>query len=449
MSIRIRNGVIVSLSRADAAPGSADEWAIDGRDRFAVPGFINMHTHVLQAEQPELPLAIMLSEGTTGMRQMAGSAELLGARARSRLGLPQHAPELLEMPGSLLMPFTASSVEDVRRLIADQRHQGADFIKVIDVDREVFFAAIEAAHGHGVRIAGHLPPSATLQEAAEAGMDCTEHLGAGGWVWFETSSEGATLRAEALTSESGGMTRWLGHIPFAEHFFSTAFVQRRVKKMLLNPVLSDSAATVERLRRAIDTFDDGAAQRLVETFAEQKTWHTPTLVRLRTQYCADDPAYAVHPWVSMLTDEDRRDYDDAHRRFLDLPDATRDTYHDCYDVALRLVGMMHSAGVPLMAGTDGTGATPGQGLASEFRELAAAGLAPLDVLRTATTLPASYLGRTHDLGAVDVGMRADVVLLDEDPLSSVDSLTRIAAVLRAGQFIAGQEIRSVVDQLAG
>ncbi|WP_185976254.1 amidohydrolase family protein [Mycolicibacterium sp. 018/SC-01/001] len=446
VSIRIRNGNIVSVSD-DRAPDS-DEWAVDGHGRYAVPGYNNMHTHALQAEFPDMPLAVMLSEGTTGMRQMAGSAQLLEARAQARLGVPPHAPRLLQMPGSLLMPFTASSVEDVQRQIAEQKHQGADFVKVIDVDREVFFAAVDAAHDSGMRIAGHLPLSVTLKEASEAGMDCIEHLGAGGYVWFETSSDGARLRAEEH-DDSGRMPGWLGHLPFADQLFSTTYVQKHVKKMLLNPVLSDSADTVARLRRAIDTFDDDAAQQLVDTFAQQKTWHTPTLVRLRTQYRADDPAYAVHPWVALLGEADRRDYEEARRRFLDLPDATRATYHDCYDMSLRLVGMMHAAGVALMTGTDGTGATPGQGLASEFGELAAAGLEPLDVLRSATTVPAAYLGRTRDLGVVAAGMAADFLLLDADPLSSVANMTRVAAVVRAGRFIAGGEIRSVIDQLAG
>ena len=114
VSIQMQNGAITSVID-EPAPGPQG-WAIDGGGRFVVPGYINMHTHVLQSERPELPLAVMLSEGTTGMRQMAGSADLLDARTRSQQGLPRYAPELLEMPGSLLMPFTASSVEDVRAL---------------------------------------------------------------------------------------------------------------------------------------------------------------------------------------------------------------------------------------------------------------------------------------------------------------------------------------------
>ena len=450
VSIRVRDGAITSVSASGDAEGPGDgEWAVDGAGRFVVPGYNNMHTHVLQAERPELFLATMLAEGTTGMRQMAGSEDLLDARAQSRLELTGYSPGLLAMPGALLMPFNASSVEDVERLIADQKRQGADFIKVVEVDREVFFAAVNAAHGNGMRIAGHLPPSVTPEEAAVAGIDCIEHLGTGGNVWFQTSSHGAALRTEADNAGTGRIPGWLSGLPFAEDLFSTDFVQQRVEKMLLNPALLDSAQTVSLMRRALDSFDVDAARHLVGVFARHKTWHTPTLVRLRTQYRADDPAYADHPWLSMLAEADRRDFHETRRRFLDLPADTQATYHDCYDMSLRLVGMMHTAGVPIMAGTDGPGASPGQDMASEFRELAAAGLRPLDVLRSATTVPAAYLNRTHDLGAIDIGFKADFLLLDTDPLSSAESLTQIAAVVRAGHFIARDEIRSVVDQLAG
>ncbi|MCV7212885.1 amidohydrolase family protein [Mycolicibacterium canariasense] len=449
VSIRVRNGVVIAVSALGAEDPVGGEWAIDGEGRFVVPGYANMHTHVLQNERPELFLATMLAEGTTGMRQMAGSDKLLDARRQSRLEPTGYAPGLLAMPGALLMPFNAKSIADVERLIAEQRRQGADFIKIIDADREVFFAAVDAAHSNGMRIAGHLPPSVTAAEAAAAGMDCIEHLGTGGNVWFQTSSDGAALRTEADHAESGRIPGWLSGLPFADHLFSTDFVQQRVKKMLLNPALLDSAETVALLRRALDSFDEDAAQHLVDAFARHKTWHTPTLVRLRTQYRADDPAYADHPWLSLLSDEDRRDFHATRDRFLDLPADTRATYHDCYDMSVRLVGMMHTAGVPIMAGTDGPSASPGQDLASEFRELAAAGLRPLDVLRSATTVPAAYLNRTHDLGAVDVGFKANFLLLDADPLASADNLSQIAAVIRAGHFIARDEIRSLIDQLVG
>jgi imidazolonepropionase-like amidohydrolase len=84
---------------------------------------------------------------------------------------------------------------------------------------------------------------------------------------------------------------------------------------------------------------------------------------------------------------------------------------------------------------------------SEFRELAAAGLAPLDVLRATTTQPAAFLGRSDRMGAVDAGMAADFLLLDGDPLASVDNLSRIDAVVNAGNYHTVTQLDERVDLL--
>jgi imidazolonepropionase-like amidohydrolase len=444
MSILVRDGRITAVSATADTPVAKDMWTIDGADRFVVPGYNNMHTHVLQEERASLFLATMLAEGTTGMRQMAGNDDLLRYRAQSRLPLGVHAPGLLAMPGDLLMPWNAGSADEVREEISRQKALGADFVKLIQVDRDAFFAAVKAAHDNGLKIAGHLPPGIGPAEAAQAGFDCIEHLGTSSDIWIETSSERATLRREEDTS--GPLPGWLTGLPFAGELFSTDLVTSAVSKSLINPALGNSPEAVALMRRALDSFDETAAQALMRAFTANSTWQTPTLVRLHSQYLADAPEYADHPWMKMLPAKTVGDYQDVRAKFVALPDETRTTYHRYYDMSLRMVKRIHDAGVPIMAGTDGPGTNP-SGLQEEFRELAAAGLTPLDVLRTATTAPAAYLGRADRMGVVAEGMDADFLLLDADPLADVKNLAAIAAVVRAGHFLPSQEIASAVEQL--
>jgi imidazolonepropionase-like amidohydrolase len=444
MSILVRDGRITTVSATKDTPVTKDMWTIDGADRFVVPGYNNMHTHVLQEERASLFLATMLAEGTTGMRQMAGNDDLLRYRAQSRLPLGVHAPGLLAMPGDLLMPWNAGSADEVREEITRQKALGADFVKLIQVDRDAFFAAVKSAHDNGLKIAGHLPPGIGPAEAAQAGFDCIEHLGTSSDIWIETSSERATLRREEDTS--GPLPGWLTGLPFAGELFSTDLVTSAVSKSLINPALGNSPEAVALMRRALDSFDETAAQALMRAFTANSTWQTPTLVRLHSQYVADAPEYADHPWMRMLPAKTVGDYQEVRGNFVALPAETRATYHRYYDMSLRMVKRIHDAGVPIMAGTDGPGTNP-SGLQEEFRELAAAGLAPLDVLRTATTAPAAYLGRTDRMGVVAEGMDADFLLLDADPLADVKNLAAIAAVVRAGHFLPRQEIDSTVEQL--
>jgi imidazolonepropionase-like amidohydrolase len=252
------------------------------------------------------------------------------------------------------------------------------------------------------------------------------------------------LRREEDTS--GPLPGWLTGLPFAGELFSTDLVTKAVSKSLINPALGNSPEAVALMRRALDSFDETAAQALMRAFTANSTWQTPTLVRLHSQYLADAPEYADHPWMRMLPAKTVGDYQEVRGNFVALPAETRATYHRYYDMSLRMVKRIHDAGVPIMAGTDGPGTNP-SGLQEEFRELAAAGLAPLDVLRTATTAPAAYLGRTDRMGVVAEGMDADFLLLDADPLADVKNLAEIAAVVRAGHFLPRQEIDSAVEQL--
>ncbi|MET1052534.1 MAG: amidohydrolase family protein [Mycetocola sp.] len=443
-SVSVRRGKIVAIGAAGAAAASGVR-VIDGAGRFVVPGYNNMHTHVFQEERSELFMATMLREGTTGMRQLAGPDALLKRRAEGRLSLGADTPGLLAMAGAILMPFNSPTIERVRHEISRQKALGADFIKLIMVEREVFFAAVSWAHQQGMTIGGHLPPSITPAEASDAGYDYLEHLGTSANIWIETSSERSALRAIADTSLA--LPNALGYVPFAEQLFASEIVTKATATTLLNPALSDAPESISVLQRALDTFDEEAARKLSATFVTRGTWQTPTLSRLRTEYRMDAPEYQAHPWLQMLAPQVRSNFQTTRTAFLDLPDARRAAYNQYYDTAVRLVGIMHTAGVPIMTGTDGPGGNPGQDMPSEFQELAAAGLSPLDVLRATTTVPAAFLGRSDRMGAVDVGMDADFLLLDDDPLASVDNLSSISALVNSGNHHTVAQLDETVDRL--
>ena len=443
-SILVRGGKITWVGAAmDDAPDGLQ--VIDGAGRFVVPGYNNMHTHVFQEERAELFMATMLREGTTGMRQLAGPDALLKRRAEGRLSLGAHSPGLLAMAGAILMPYNSPTIERVRHEISRQKALGADFIKLIMVERDVFFAAVSWAHELGMTIGGHLPPSISPSEASDAGYDYLEHLGTSGNVWIETSSDRSALRAEYDTSLA--LPNALGYIPFAEQLFASEIVTKATATTLLNPALSDSPEFIPVLQRALDTFDESEARKLAGTFVKNGTWQTPTLSRLRTEYRMDAPEYKDHPWLKMLSPQVQSNFQTTRTTFLGLPDERRDAYHRYYDTAVKLVGIMHSAGVPIMTGTDGPGGNPGQDMPSEFTELAAAGLTPLEVLRATTTAPAEFLGRSDRMGAVDAGMAADFLLLDNDPLKNVDNLSAISAVVNSGNYSTVAQLDDTVDRL--
>lgn len=440
MSVLMRDGRIAAVAPVGTLSAEDGVRVLDGAGRYAVPGYNNMHTHALQAERPALMMATMLAEGVTGMRQMMGTANLLRYRAENRLPLTPHAPQLLAMPGDLLLPFNCASVDEVVDQITGQQSQGADFIKLILVEREVFHAAVNAAHDRGMKIAGHLPPSIGIAEASAAGFDSVEHLGTGANVWIACSDD-ATLGGKRDLRLP--VPSWVAHIPFAYNIFD-----KFMQKMLINPAAYAKPGDIAAMQKALDTYNGDKAGKLATTLAMNRTWQTPTLVRLRTQYLADAPEYQDDPWLAAMPKRDRSDYFHVLDRFRRLPPEMRATYRQAYDMSLTMVGLWHQHGVPIMTGTDGQGRFPGQALQLEFREMSKAGLAPLDILRASTIAPAEYLDRTDRMGRIAQGMDANLLLLDSDPLSAIQNLAAISVVVRAGHLFTTDELAATIEQLA-
>jgi imidazolonepropionase-like amidohydrolase len=434
-------GCAVVAAAHSFTPQETSMPVVDGAGRFAVPGYNQMHTHALQRPDKELAYATLLAQGVTGMRQMEGSAALLSDRAQQRLGLSESAPALLQMPGNLLLPFNAGSVDDVREEIARQWHPGADFIKMIMTERDVFFAAIEAAHERGIRIAGHLPPSIRMEEASEAGFDSVEHVGTGSNLFLSLAATPDELWRQQDTNMP--IPGWLSGLPFSGELFDAFLKDRLINSV---GVAEPDDPAVVLLRTALASYSEQRAAELGDMLARNRTWQCPTLINLRSRYRLDDPEYRSDPWLDGLSDQERRQRLAMIETYEALPAQVREINHEYYERALRTIGIWSRAGVPIMTGTDGSGTDPARAIQLEFHELARAGLSPLDVLRAATTAPATYLGLDDRMGRVAAGMEADFLLLDADPLDSVDNLGAVSMVFRAGHgFTAETMARTVGD----
>jgi imidazolonepropionase-like amidohydrolase len=120
-----------------------------------------------------------------------------------------------------------------------------------------------------------------------------------------------------------------------------------------------------------------------------------------------------------------------------------------YPRQLALAKLFSDAGVRMMTGSDGGSLFgPGLTLQQEFRELASAGISPLKILQMTTINVAEYLGRSARMGTVETGRDANLVILDANPLESVDNLSKIAGVVRSGVHYSKQEIGALKDRIA-
>jgi imidazolonepropionase-like amidohydrolase len=120
------------------------------------------------------------------------------------------------------------------------------------------------------------------------------------------------------------------------------------------------------------------------------------------------------------------------------------------DRRLQMVGAMHRAGVPLLAGTDAAWFQPytyaGFSLHDELSLLVRAGLTPLESLQTATINPALYLGLEKDLGNIAKGKLADMVMLDGDPLLDIGNTRKIDVLIVNGRLLDRKALDSVLAE---
>jgi hypothetical protein len=408
--------------------------AIDAAGKYLVPGYLEMHTHVLGPDDPARDLALMLATGITGFRLMSGSAKLLKQRRDGTLpqwdSTADDTPELLAMPGAVLNPANAGTVKAAVATVREQHAAGADFIKTALVGTQVFFAAQAEARRLGLPIVGHLPAGIDVRAASSGGIRSIEHLGPGTGVLAGCSADETEIRA--ALSAAPGLKAPPFRIPFADRVMGPI-----IRKIVINPVLRSSPLDVQMLRRAIDTFDQDRAEELAAQFVADGTWHCPTLMRERTSELCDAPEFRDDPNLHLMDDQTVAEWREAAGRFDALPADTRATYRDAYDLQLRLTKLLDEAGVKLIAGSDSVGAVwevPGHSLHQEFDELARAGLSPLRVLQAVTLDAAEFLGLTGRLGTVAEGQQADLVLLGANPVESVAALHAITGVVRAGRY---------------
>jgi len=130
--------------------------------------------------------------------------------------------------------------------------------------------------------------------------------------------------------------------------------------------------------------------------------------------------------------------------------ADRQVFRNFYALRQKLVKLFDTSGVKIMTGDDAGGAiwlVPGFALHREFDEFASAGVSPLHVLQDATLNPAEFLGRTSTMGSVEVGKNADLVLLDANPIDSVQNLHKIDAVVRAGHYFSHQDLAAMAKKI--
>lgn len=421
-SVVIAGGRIVAIVPSGSVASAGNTRYFDGRGKFVVPGYLDMHAHPLDSIGEHDELDLMLANGITGFRQMSGAAATLARRKTGPLTSIDQ-PTLVGMPGEILTRANAATPTAAVAEIDRQKEAGADFIKVIDVSPPTFAAVMDEATRLHLPVAGHLPAGVDVRDASARGMRSVEHLGPQDTLLLSCSSDEAALRADVAATASTRPTLG-GPTPPA-----------LIARILANPMAFTDTASLARIGKVVASFDTGKCRSIAAELKARQTWQVPTLIRLRTMEFGDDAAYVDDPHLRYVAPASRALWKSVAQQFTArMQPEARSTLVALFALQLRLVKLFDDAGVPMLAGSDlgGSWDIAGFDLHQEFDLLATAGLTPLRVLQMTTRDGAAFLGR-DDLGSVAVGKAGDLVVLDGNPVESIANLHRVFAVIHNGK----------------
>ncbi|MDX1623720.1 MAG: amidohydrolase family protein [Gemmatimonadota bacterium] len=389
-TVLVRDGTIAAIGPAGSVPIPEEAARLSGRGRWLIPGLWDMHVHVTDATALALPA--LVAHGVTGVRDAGGDLVAIDAWRRAIASGELAGPRIVR-PGPYVdgykpdAPFrlTVEDADDARAAVAYVQARGADYVKIHNaVPREAYFALAGESRERGIPFAGHVPLDVSPGEAARAGQASLEH---------------------AVTIFEGTFRELLPPDPEAQMRTLAAFV-------------ASGADTLAARLRA-----EGTA--VTPTLA-------PTVLRGRRVELADDPPACADLVARSLREQWDRFFPVTERDRAPGVEALRARFAD---LMIGFTGVLHAAGVPLLAGSDlgARDVCPGVALHDELAHLVGAGLEPLDALRAATIVPARFLGASDSLGSVATGKRADLVLLEADPLADIGNTRRIFAVIADGK----------------
>jgi imidazolonepropionase-like amidohydrolase len=433
MTVLVSGGVIEWIGAASEPrrPTHNDELQLDARGKFLIPGLWDMHTHVAgisadPAWSKNVLLPLLVANGITGIRDMGGDLSALQEWRREIASGALLGPQIVAA-GPMLLPaprpgkakstdpsaLEVGTPQEARAAVDQLQKQGADFVKVIQLSREAYFAVAEEAKKDGITFVGHIPTAITASEASAAGQKSIEHIIYSSLA-LDCSSEDAELH-------------------------------RRLLEAAAKRDRSDAAVYDE----ADKTFSPQKAAALWATFNRNGTWVTPTLysISIVAHSLQQSPDLSLNnpllAYVPLALQKEWRPTGPPSQK--ELADAA--WWQRQYDNDRKLTGEMHRAGVRLLAGSDSLDryVFPGSSLHYELRELVAAGLTPRDALQTATENPAEFFSR-KDAGMIAAGHRADMVLLDADPLQEIANTQKISGVVLAGQFLQRKDLDALLEK---
>jgi imidazolonepropionase-like amidohydrolase len=398
-TVVVDKGKITAVGPAAATAIPAGARIIDGHGETLVPGLWDSHQHV----GDDFSGPTLLSLGVTSVRDPGNSTPLTLSRAERRaagdLLMPHVYPSILidgKGPYTAQLGAVATSLDEALAIVRKAKTQGFVAVKFYGTFNPAWVAPTAAlAHQLGMHVHGHIPAGMRTMDAINDGYDEITH------IYFVAMQ----AMPDDVVAKSNTIARMQGPAKFAK----------------------DMDLGAEPMKSVI------------ATMAQKHITSDPTLVVVESLMVPEngDLSASYAPYVGSLPPAVERGFRTGGLAV--APGYTRADYRASFHKLVGLVGAMHRAGVPIVAGTDGSGLE----LVRELELYVDAGFSPAEAL-DAATLEAARLQHADDrTGSIAVGKNADLLLVEGDPSKTIGDLRHSRIVMMDGALMNCDELRSV------
>ena len=414
-TVLVRDGRIAAVGPSARVTIPRGARRIDGRGKFVIPGLADMHAHLYADEWvadsiAPYELAVMLAHGTTTARLMIGTAthrRLRRSIERGETVGPQLWIASPQVSGdSSANTYIVRSTDDARRAVRMASDSGYDFVKLTtNIPPEVYDAIVDEAAQRRIRLVGHVDARVGVARALRAKQQI-EHLD----NYMESVlADGAPSRASVSDVGAYRLANWA----------------------------------------TLDHVDDRKVEAIAGATARAGVYVTPTIAFFHLWFATQqsDETVRSRPDYAHIPPRMRDLYERGRTRYWsNPPSAERRARYIA--VRNRMVRAIVDSGGAVMAGSDAPGGLMGYGwtLHRELEMLVAAGLTPWQALEAATVVPARFLGAESQFGSIATGRRADLIVLDADPLRDIRNSTRIATVMIGGRVLERAERDASIER---
>lgn len=385
MSVVMRGDRIERVGPDSTVKVPSGAEVIDAAGKTLLPGMWDMHVHVHNDG------VLALLAGLTGVRDLGNDADTLERITRDFDSAKLAGPwivkaALIDGRGQFEGPtkFLVSTPEEMRSIVGELADRGYPQIKLYSsVPRELVGVAIEAARKRGMRISGHVPAGMTMREAVLAGYDEVQHAN----FWFLNFMDADTV------AKTNTPVRFMA-------------VARQGRDLdLSSPQVRDFISLLKQRGTVVD----------------------PTLVVFENMFTGwkGELAKWMEPWADRLPASSMRGARSGGRA---LTPEERVAYTESFTRMKQMLKALYYAGVPIVPGTDGSALL----YSRELELYVEAGIPAADVLHMATLGAARVANQDRVTGSIAAGKRADLVLIDGDPLQNISDVRRTSLVIKGG-----------------